>query len=283
MELVAESALSRTCANAARDDLCDGRCTDGSLRPPHSMADKMLSSVLDEESIPAISALHPVESDAFCATICFISVQADFTRSIGALSSRAQASSDTCSRHSAPSHPHSPTVVGGVMRHFFLGTAMASVVFVFAGCSRSTSKAHVNELASRSEPHWEGGIRPMQPRTGAAEPSSPPSLFDGTAQLTRSGGDISRTYVHIHLSTPGNGSSVYWALASGRCGNLESPVLPISSFNPLEVGSNGMIDATEEIPFEFPTDGMFHLDIFGGHSARLTEVVACANLSYKAK
>jgi len=60
-------------------------------------------------------------------------------------------------------------------------------------------------------------------------------------------------------------------------------VLPISSFNPLEVSSNGSIDTTEEIPFEFPTDGMYHLDIFGGHSARLTEVVACANLSYKQK
>ncbi|HEX5409489.1 MAG TPA: hypothetical protein VFW89_06960 [Gemmatimonadaceae bacterium] len=169
------------------------------------------------------------------------------------------------------------------MQLLSLGPAMAALVIVAATCSRSTSNAQGNQPVPRSEPHWEGGIRPMQPRTGAAEPSSAPALFEGTAELTRSGGDISRTYVHIHLSTPGNGSSVYWALASGRCGNLENPVLPISSFTPLEVGSNGMIETTEEIPFEFPTDGMFHLDIFGGHSARLTEVVACANLSYKNK
>ena len=169
------------------------------------------------------------------------------------------------------------------MRHFILGTAMASLVVVFATCSRSTSNASGSQRLARVQPHWEGGIRPMQPRTGAAEPTTPAALFEGNVQLTRSGGDISRTFVHIHLSTPGNGSSVYWALASGRCGNVETPVLPISSFNPLEVSANGSIETTEEIPFEFPTEGMYHLDIFGGHSARLTEVVACANLSYKDK
>jgi hypothetical protein len=169
------------------------------------------------------------------------------------------------------------------MRNLTLGTAIASLIVALAACSRSTSSAQGNQRIARVQPHWEGGIKPMQPRTGAAEPTAPPALFQGTVQLTRSGGDISRTYVHIHLSTPGNGSSVYWALASGRCGNFEDPVLPISSFNPLEVSSNGSIDTTEEIPFEFPTDGMYHLDIFGGHSARLTEVVACANLSYKQK
>ena len=186
-------------------------------------------------------------------------------------------------RHSAKPHPLSPRVVGGVMRHFILGTAMASLVVVFATCSRSTSNASGSQRVARVQPRWEGGIRPMEQRTGAAEPTKPAALFEGSVQLTRSGGDISRTYVHIHLSTPGNGSSIYWALASGRCGNVETPVLPISSFNPLEVSANGSIESTEEIPFEFPTDGMYHLDIFGGHSARLTEVIACANLTYKEK
>jgi hypothetical protein len=160
---------------------------------------------------------------------------------------------------------------------------MASLIVLFAGCSSSTSNARATRLATRTEPHWEGGIRPMQARTGAAEPSSPPALVEGSVSLTKSGGDISRTYVHIRLSAPGGGNSISWALASGRCGNLETPVLPISAFDPLEVGANGRAEATEEIPFEFPTDGTYHLDIFGGHSARLTEVVACANLTYKNK
>src|SRR6185437_14995925 len=82
-------------------------------------------------------------------------------------------------RHSAKPLPHSPRVVGGVMRHFILGTAMASLVVVFATCSRSTSNASGSQRLARVQPHWEGGIRPMQPRTGAAEPTTPAALFEG--------------------------------------------------------------------------------------------------------
>jgi hypothetical protein len=99
--------------------------------------------------------------------------------------------------------------------------------------------------------------------------------------MVNSGSGMSRTTIHIRMSTPENGGSISWVLASGRCGNLMSPVLPITAFDPLDVGGSGSVDATAEIPFEFPTEGMFHIDIFVGHTARLTEVIACANLALK--
>ncbi|HEU6451059.1 MAG TPA: hypothetical protein VFT57_06535 [Gemmatimonadaceae bacterium] len=102
-------------------------------------------------------------------------------------------------------------------------------------------------------------------------------------RLTRVDGDISRTNIYIMLSGPPPGSSegMSWVLASGRCGALESPVLPVSAFDPIDVGSNGRAEKTVTIPFEFPSDGSYHVDFFSGHSARLTDVVACADLKLK--
>ena len=88
----AERCDGRCCkrrANATRTISATAQCSDGSPRPPWLMAGKMLIDVLDEELLPATSALLPVEADAFCATTCFGSVQIAFTGPVGPLSYRA--------------------------------------------------------------------------------------------------------------------------------------------------------------------------------------------------
>lgn len=159
-------------------------------------------------------------------------------------------------------------------------TARALLVAGLAACS-SAPKATDGSRVTVEQDHWSGTIRPIEARTGEVAGTKPPAQYHGTILMSRAGTGMSRTRIEISLNRPEQYGSVSWALSTGRCGMMVAPVLPISVFAPLEMSGSGRGDATEEVPFEFPTDGMYHVDIFSGHSARLTEVVACADLSYR--
>lgn len=168
--------------------------------------------------------------------------------------------------------------------HQLTRAATAATLMVALGACGSTSKQQSGTTKlSAKEVNWTGTIRAREARTGAAAGSKPPAMYQGSVRLTRVEGDISRTNIYILLSgpPPENSESMSWVLASGRCGALEAPVLPVSAFDPLDVGSNGRAEKSTTVPFEFPTDGMYHVDFFSGHSARLTGVVACADLKLK--
>ena len=167
------------------------------------------------------------------------------------------------------------------MNRFVLAAAAAALTLAGSACASGSSKQKGVGIAPAGGMYWTGNIRPMEQRTGAATPVSPAAMFEGTVLMMGSREDSTRTTIHIRLSTPTNGGSVSWILSSGRCGNFMNPVLPVTAFDPLDVGSNGSVDETTTIPLQFPTDGSFHVDILAGHTARLTEVIACANLSLK--
>jgi hypothetical protein len=161
--------------------------------------------------------------------------------------------------------------------------ALATMACVASACSSSSSHQGGTEQLSVKEMSWTGNVRAREARTGEAAPTGPTAIYQGTVRLTRTDGDISRTSIHILFSgpPPQNNEAMSWVLASGRCGSVEAPVLPVSAFDPLDIGSNGRIEKSVTIPFEFPTSGMYHVDFFSGHSARITDVVACADLRYK--
>jgi hypothetical protein len=169
------------------------------------------------------------------------------------------------------------------MHHLTRAAAAAAFLCVLGGCA-SSSKQHSggNELSVK-EQYWTGTIRAREQRTGQAMHSQVPVMYQGNVRLTRVEGDISRTNVYIMLSgpPPATSESMSWVLASGRCGAVEAPVLPVSAFDPLDMGSNGRAEKSVTVPFEFPSGGMYHIDFFSGRSARLTDVVACADLKYK--
>ena len=166
----------------------------------------------------------------------------------------------------------------------FRSVVATTVVMIALGACASASKQQSGTTKlSAKQANWTGNIRAREARTGQATPTKPPAMYQGSVRLTRVEGDISRTGIYILLSgpTPENSNAMSWVLASGRCGGVEAPVLPVSSFDPLDVGSNGRAEKSTTIPFEFPMDGMYHVDFFSGHAARLTEVVACADLKFK--
>ncbi|HEY9515770.1 MAG TPA: hypothetical protein VIQ74_08840 [Gemmatimonadaceae bacterium] len=170
------------------------------------------------------------------------------------------------------------------MRKCVLLAAAATLTVSLGACGSSTSQqSGSTSNLSVKEASWTGSIRAREARTGAAAPTSPPAMYQGSVRLTKAEGDISRTNIYILLSgpPPQSSESMSWVLASGRCGALENPVLPVSAFDPLDIGSNGRAEKSTTVPFEFPEDGMYHVDFFSGHSARLTDVVACADLKLK--
>ena len=169
------------------------------------------------------------------------------------------------------------------MHHLTRAAAVATILAVMGGCKSAGNQQAGVEKLSVKEQAWTGTIRAREARTGEATPTKPPAMYQGNVRMTREEGDISRTNIYIMLSgpPPGSAEGMSWVLASGRCGALESPVLPVSAFDPIDVGSNGRAEKTVTIPFEFPSDGSYHVDFFSGHSARLTDVVACADLKLK--
>lgn len=169
------------------------------------------------------------------------------------------------------------------MYHLGRAATAAAILCVLGGCSSASKQQSGISQLSVKEQAWTGNIRARESRTGEAIHAKVPVMYQGNVRLTRIEGDISRTNIYIMLSGPPPESSdaMSWVLASGRCGAIEAPVLPVSAFDPLDIGSNGRVEKSVTIPFEFPSDGMYHVDFFSGHSARLTDVVACADLKYK--
>jgi hypothetical protein len=169
------------------------------------------------------------------------------------------------------------------MHHVTRSAAAAVFLCVLGACGGKTGQQAAMSDLSSNEQSWTGNIRAREQRSGQVGPTSPSANYQGTVRLTRVEGDISRTNVYIMLSGPPPQTSdgISWVLASGRCGAIEAPVLPVSAFDPLDVGSNGRGEKSLTIPFEFPTTGSYHVDFFSGHSARLTDVIACADLRIK--
>lgn len=169
-----------------------------------------------------------------------------------------------------------------MQRAMFTATALI-LSAALGACGNASKQSKGSPGLSVREPHWTGNIRARAERSAEAKPTAQPAMYQGSVRLTRVEGDISRTQIYILLSgpPPHDSEAMSWVLASGRCGAVEAPVLPVSAFDPLDIGSNGRAEKSTTIPFEFPSDGMFHIDFFSGHSARLTAVIACADLALK--
>lgn len=133
---------------------------------------------------------------------------------------------------------------------------------------------------STANARWTGSIKPAQRNTGTV--GSPAKLMiEGSVIMKRDTRDTTRSRIDLLLSTPTGNSSVSWALVSGRCSSNGVPVLPVNNFAPIDVGSSGRAEHSVTIPFEFPVQGAYHVDIYAGNRATLSDVVACAELKLR--
>lgn len=108
-------------------------------------------------------------------------------------------------------------------------------------------------------------------------------MMSGTVDMSQDPSNSTRTRINLSLSGPKGNMLVNWALVPGRCGTARAPVLPINDFQPLELPTSARGDLSVSVPYAFPTDGDYHVAIYSGNRAQLTDVVACATLSLKKK
>lgn len=100
-------------------------------------------------------------------------------------------------------------------------------------------------------------------------------------------GGLHQTSIYVLLTSNGSNGpeadsrNVSWGLVVGNCGTAVAPVLPVTTFPPVELSSNGRGEVTATIPFEFPTGGVYHVDFYAGRSAGLPSVIACASLKHR--
>lgn len=162
-------------------------------------------------------------------------------------------------------------------------TPVVGVAVLIAGlaacASHSTNQAGAGELAGGNV-SWSGSIKPAERNTGTIG-STRKSMVEGSVFMTRDTKDPTRSRIDLVLSSPTGNSSVSWALVPGRCRSGGVPVLPVNNFQPIDVGSSGRAELSVSIPFEFPDQGSYHVDIYAGNRATLADVVACSDLKLK--
>lgn len=172
-----------------------------------------------------------------------------------------------------------------------LATSLALVAL--AGCASHASRQ--SAVASNVVPastdarkaRWTGNIRPRDQQTGKAMFDFYASKLSGSVSVTPAEGELHQTTIYVLLSSDGSNGpaadnrNVSWGLVVGRCGTAVPPVLPVTTFRPVELSSNGRGEVTATIPFEFPTAGEYHVDVYAGRSAGIQLVIACANLKLK--
>ena len=159
-----------------------------------------------------------------------------------------------------------------------VGTALVAVAC--AACSKAAPGPVV--ALTPAEAIWTGQLQPTEQNTGGVE-ASRRTMIDGRVVMQADKDYPTRTTIDVSMGTPNRNSSVTWALVPDRCGTGGVPVLPPSAFSPIEVGPSGRGEVTVVLPFELPTQGSYHVNIYEANTASLAAVQACAELSMHAK
>jgi len=133
-----------------------------------------------------------------------------------------------------------------------------------------------------AEAKWSGAILPKEQNSGQAA-ASRRTLINGQVDMVADADYPTRTRIDITIGTPVTNSTVLWALVPDRCGTGGVSVLPVNAFPPIEVGPSGRGEVSAVVPFQLPTQGNFHIDIYESRRATLADVQACAELKLHAK
>lgn len=151
----------------------------------------------------------------------------------------------------------------------------AALAVMCASCAKHSTGPGLT--LSPSEARWSGAILPTDQNNGTVEGAGR-KMINGQAELIADADYPNRTKIDITLGTPSTNTTVLWALVPDRCGTGGVSVLPVNAFSPIEVGPSGRGEVTVVIPFELPTQGSFHIDIYQARRATLADVQACAEL-----
>lgn len=133
-------------------------------------------------------------------------------------------------------------------------------------------------IAAANPTRWTGSFQPTLAHTGSAVVTDRQKAY-GTVELTIPPARPTRTYVRLAVSAPANSNvnTLRWGVFAGRCGSGAPAVIPADGFPRIEL-TNGRGSIEEEIGFEMPAEGEFHVNVLHGSGTQLSNVLTCANL-----
>jgi hypothetical protein len=166
-------------------------------------------------------------------------------------------------------------------QRLFLATLGAGVLGLAAcahnvpveGATPSSSVA-----ATPGAGRWSGRISSVtQNRADIAQSTRDNSY--GQADWTPGDGPTLST-VNLVFTYAGTERELSWALVAGSCGVAALPLIPLSNFPELSIGSGGRGQVTASLPIDLPSTGAYHIDIYRDRSGGPESLVGCGNLRY---
>ena len=166
-------------------------------------------------------------------------------------------------------------------QRIFLATLGAGV-FGLAACAHSVpvegTATPSTSVSATGAGHWTARIASVtQNRADVAQSTRDNSY--GSAEWTQGAGPTLSS-VNLVFTYAGAERDLTWALISGSCGVAALPLIPLSNFPELSVGSSGRAQVTATLPIDLPTTGTYHIDVYRDRSGGPESLVACGNLRY---
>ena len=133
--------------------------------------------------------------------------------------------------------------------------------------------------ATTATNRWTATLNPTQGRTGAAVTTTRQKAF-GTVELTVSPNRQTNTHVRLTVSVPVEPglNNLGWAVHPGNCGSGNPPVIAPGMFPAMVVSANGRGSIDDDIPFQLPESGTYHVNVFRGGGSQLNDVITCGDL-----
>lgn len=134
-------------------------------------------------------------------------------------------------------------------------------------------------IAAAVSARWTGTLQSTQARTGDVKITDRQRAY-GTVELIVPHNRKTRTHVKLNVSAPATSmvNSLRWGIFPGNCGSGAAPIFPTEVFPPIELGSNGKGSLDQEVAFEMPASGRFHVNVLQGTGTQLSNVLTCGNL-----
>jgi len=141
--------------------------------------------------------------------------------------------------------------------------------------SDSGRTAEVLALANR----WTGTLNPTQGRTATVAATMRQKAV-GTVELTVLPNRPTFTHVRLSVTVPNEPglNNLGWGIHPGNCGSGTPPVVAPGMFPMMVVSANGGASLDDNIPFQLPESGNYHLNVFRGGGTQLNDVITCADL-----
>lgn len=169
------------------------------------------------------------------------------------------------------------------MNHRLLLATLGAGVVGLAACATAvpvagTATPSTSVSTASGGGKWSGRISSVTQNRADMSQSTRDNSY-GSAEWTR-GDSPTLSNANVIFTYAGEDRELYWAIVAGSCGVAALPLIPMSNFPELSIGSGGRAQVTATLPIDLPNSGSYHVDIYRNHSGGAESLVGCGNLRY---